>query len=170
MAMFSRRSAYSLPLIRTRKENVHARVIAGQAGSVPLFSPDGRLTRPTSDKAKGALFSILSGRMPVSGFLDLYAGSGQIGLEAASRGCQDIVLVEKAAAAVAVISKICRRPADGNVQCDPEQLRKRLRRLVREERQFSIIFMDPRIRSRAVKSRRWLRCHPAAAAGRSAHR
>ena len=120
------------------------RVIAGQAGSVPLFSPDRRLTRPTSDKAKGALFSILSGRMPVSGFLDLYAGSGQIGLEAASRGCQDIVLVEKAAAAVRCIQQnLTKTGLTETCNVIQSSCASACRRLVREERQFSIIFMDP---------------------------
>lgn len=120
------------------------RIIAGQAGSIPLFTPDGRLTRPTSDKAKEALFSILSGRIPASGFLDLYAGSGQIGLEAASRGCTDVVLVEKSSAAVRCIQRnLIKTDLSGRCRLIQSRSDSACRSLITEQQRFSIIFMDP---------------------------
>lgn len=73
------------------------RIVAGQAGGRRLVVPAGRGTRPTSDRAREALFSVLeSMRGPLTGarVLDLYAGSGAVGLEALSRGAAAALLVE----------------------------------------------------------------------------
>ena len=80
------------------------RIIAGRAGGTTLKGPPGRNTRPTSDRVKEALFSRLEheGLLDGTRVLDLYAGSGALGLEAASRGAAHVLLVEKAASAVAV--------------------------------------------------------------------
>lgn len=80
------------------------RVIAGEAGGVPLVAPPGRDTRPTSDKVKGAIFSTL-GEAGCSGrVLDLFAGSGALGIEALSRGADSCDFVERAAAACRAIA------------------------------------------------------------------
>jgi 16S rRNA (guanine966-N2)-methyltransferase len=82
------------------------RVIAGQAGGRRLAVPAGTTTRPTSDRAREGLFaSLLSefGRFDRLRVLDLYAGSGAIGLEALSRGAERVLLVESDARAAAVI-------------------------------------------------------------------
>jgi 16S rRNA (guanine966-N2)-methyltransferase len=82
------------------------RVIAGQAGGRRLAVPPGTTTRPTSDRAREGLFaSLLSelGRFDGVRVLDLYAGSGAIGLEALSRGAEAVLLVESDARAAAVI-------------------------------------------------------------------
>jgi 16S rRNA (guanine966-N2)-methyltransferase len=81
------------------------RIVAGQAGGRRLAVPPSG-TRPTSDRAREALFSSLEsalGGLQGSRFLDLYAGSGAVGLEAWSRGAAHVVLVESAAAAVKVL-------------------------------------------------------------------
>jgi 16S rRNA (guanine966-N2)-methyltransferase len=81
------------------------RIVAGQAGGRRLAVPPSG-TRPTSDRAREALFSSLEsalGGLQGSRFLDLYAGSGAVGLEAWSRGAARVVLVESAAAAVRVL-------------------------------------------------------------------
>ena len=70
------------------------RIIAGSARSLPLKTPDGLETRPTSDKIKETLFNMLQREVPGSYFLDLFAGSGQIGLEALSRGANYAVFVD----------------------------------------------------------------------------
>ncbi len=72
------------------------RVIAGSAGGRSLRTPPGSNTRPTSERVREALFSALEAREAVRGarVLDLYAGSGALGLEAASRGAAAVVLVE----------------------------------------------------------------------------
>jgi 16S rRNA (guanine966-N2)-methyltransferase len=75
-----------------------SRIIAGVAGGRSLVMPAGSGTRPTADRAREGLFStLISLRGPLTGmrFLDLYAGSGAVGLEAASRGASSVVLVER---------------------------------------------------------------------------
>ena len=62
------------------------RIIAGTARSLPLKTIEGLETRPTTDKIKETLFNMLQNDVPGCYFLDLFAGSGQIGLEAISRG------------------------------------------------------------------------------------
>lgn len=70
------------------------RIIAGTARSLPLKTTEGLDTRPTTDKIKETLFNILQMDVPNSYFLDLFAGSGQIGLEALSRGAAYVVFIE----------------------------------------------------------------------------
>ncbi len=79
------------------------RVIAGKARGRRLRSVPGEGTRPITDRAKSALFSILGHDVVGCAFLDLYAGTGQVAIEALSRGAATAVLVEKAAAAVRTI-------------------------------------------------------------------
>lgn len=81
-----------------------SRIIAGAAGGNPLKSVPGDATRPTTDRVKEALFSRLESWDILQGarVLDLFAGSGALGLEAASRGARQVTLVEKAPKAVAV--------------------------------------------------------------------
>lgn len=77
------------------------RVNAGVARGVPLVAPRDRATRPITDRVKETLFGILGDRVPEARVLDLYAGSGAIGIEALSRGATHATFVEKAAAALA---------------------------------------------------------------------
>jgi 16S rRNA (guanine966-N2)-methyltransferase len=81
------------------------RIVAGTRGGRHLRVPPGRGTRPTSDRVREALFSSLDALTGLDGcrFLDLYAGSGAIGLEAASRGAARVLLVESDPRAVAVV-------------------------------------------------------------------
>ncbi|HEX3388500.1 MAG TPA: 16S rRNA (guanine(966)-N(2))-methyltransferase RsmD [Streptosporangiaceae bacterium] len=82
------------------------RVIAGLAGGRRLAVPAGRLTRPTSDRAREGLFGTLAalhGPLDGAGLLDLYAGSGAVGLEALSRGARRVLFVEADARAARVI-------------------------------------------------------------------
>lgn len=69
------------------------RVIAGTAGGIPLSVPD-RVARPTMDKVRAAIFSSLGDAVPGARVLDLYAGSGSLGIEALSRGAQAAVFVD----------------------------------------------------------------------------
>jgi 16S rRNA (guanine966-N2)-methyltransferase len=82
------------------------RVIAGTAGGRTLRTPPGSGTRPTSDRVREALFSALEARDVVRGarVLDLYAGSGALGIEAASRGAVDVVCVESNRRAARVVA------------------------------------------------------------------
>ena len=81
------------------------RVIAGSARSLPLKTVPGLSTRPTTDRIKETLFNILHPGIPGCRFLDLYAGSGAIGIEALSRGAACAVFVEKNPAAVRCIEE-----------------------------------------------------------------
>ena len=79
------------------------RVIAGTAKGRTLRSPRTQDTRPITDRAKESLFSILAPRIPGSRFLDLFAGTGSVGVEALSRGAAHATFVERAASALADI-------------------------------------------------------------------
>lgn len=70
------------------------RIIGGKCRSLPLKTPKGLHTRPTTDRIKETLFNMINPRLPGSRFLDLFAGSGGIGLEAISRGADFSVFVE----------------------------------------------------------------------------
>lgn len=80
------------------------RVIAGTARRLLLKAPPGKNTRSTSDITKETLFNIINERLYQARFLDLFAGSGAIGIEALSRGAREAVFVEKSAEALSCIS------------------------------------------------------------------
>lgn len=94
------------------------RIVSGFAGSLTLKVPKSG-TRPTSDQVREAMFSALDARGILEGaqVLDLYAGSGALGLEAASRGASEVVLVERAAPAAAV----CRSNAAAVTKAAPKK-------------------------------------------------
>jgi 16S rRNA (guanine(966)-N(2))-methyltransferase RsmD len=79
------------------------RVIAGSFRSRTLQAPAGLATRPTSDRLRETLFNVLAPRIQGAAFLDLYAGSGAVGVEALSRGASTVVFVERAPTAVKVL-------------------------------------------------------------------
>jgi 16S rRNA (guanine966-N2)-methyltransferase len=79
------------------------RVIAGSARGVPLAAPRDRGTRPITDRVKETLFAILGDRVPDARVVDLYAGSGAIGIEALSRGAEHVDFVEDAPTALAAL-------------------------------------------------------------------
>lgn len=81
------------------------RVIAGKARSMPLRTVKGMDVRPTTDRTKETLFNIIQAYIPGCRFLDLYAGSGSIGIEALSRGASEAVFVEKARASQQLIEE-----------------------------------------------------------------
>jgi 16S rRNA (guanine(966)-N(2))-methyltransferase RsmD len=81
------------------------RIIAGTYRSRRLEAPPGLRTRPTSDRLRETLFNVLAPRMQGTAFLDLYAGSGAVGLEALSRGAAKVTFVERAPAALKVLRR-----------------------------------------------------------------
>ena len=80
------------------------RIIAGTFRSRTLAAPAGLSTRPTSDRLRETLFNVLAPRIEGAAFLDLYAGSGAVGLEAISRGASRVAFVERAPAALKVLN------------------------------------------------------------------
>jgi 16S rRNA (guanine966-N2)-methyltransferase len=85
------------------KEAVHVRVIAGSAKGTPLQAVPGSGTRPISDRVKESLFNILGAEVEGARVLDLFAGTGSVGIEALSRGAEEATFVEKHPKAASVI-------------------------------------------------------------------
>ena len=81
------------------------RIISGKARGTKLYTLEGDITRPTLDRVKESLFNIIQNDIVGSSFLDMFSGSGAIGLEAASRGAKDVILCEKNREAISVIKK-----------------------------------------------------------------
>lgn len=124
------------------------RVIAGTARRLRLETPEGKHTRPTSDKIKETLFNILQAEIAECRFLDLFAGSGGIAIEALSRGAQEAVLVDNDREAVRCIKRNLKHTHFEDVSrvmaTDAFQA---LRRLDILGQPFDIIFMDPPYRA-----------------------
>ena len=85
------------------------RVITGKARGVQLKTPQGQQTRPTTDRVKEALFSILHFDLPGARVLDLFGGTGQLGIEAVSRGAKSAVFVDASDKACALIRENLKR-------------------------------------------------------------
>ena len=81
------------------------RIIAGTARSLPLKTPEGMDTRPTTDRIKETLFNMIQAEIPDCVFYDFYAGSGGIGIEALSRGARHAYFVENGKQALECIKK-----------------------------------------------------------------
>ena len=120
------------------------RIIAGTWRSRRIEAPAGMSTRPTLDKVREAVFSMLGGSFDGGSFLDLYAGSGANGLEALSRGMESAVFTDKDHRAVSVIKKNI-NSLGCNEQCRVLAMTdvKALNLLHEEKKQFSFIYMDP---------------------------
>ena len=118
------------------------RVIAGTRRSLPLKSVEGLETRPTTDRIKETLFNILMPDLPGAKFLDLFAGSGGIGIEALSRGADRAVFVDNSRDAVHCITenvKFTKFTEEAEIiRLDALSYVRSLRRV-----DFDIIFMDP---------------------------
>ena len=118
------------------------RVIAGSRRSIRLTTVKGDKVRPTTDRIKETLFNILQPDIPGASFLDLFSGSGAIGIEALSRGAKEAVLVEQDREALTCIRanlKATRFEAEAQVK--PGDVISVLRTLQHEP--FDLIFMDP---------------------------
>jgi 16S rRNA (guanine966-N2)-methyltransferase len=124
------------------------RVIGGQLGGRRLVAPGGRDTRPTSDRVREALFSIL-GSVDGERVLDLFAGSGALAIEALSRGAAEATLVDPSATAVAAIR---RNLSALGVAAEVRQLPASvyLERARVGERQYDLVFLDPPYRQARV--------------------
>lgn len=117
------------------------RVITGTARGVQLKTPDGMTTRPTADRVKEALFSIIQFEIPGARVLDLFGGTGQLGIEALSRGAKSAVFVDAGEPACKLIRENLKRTRleqQGSVvRSDYLQYLNRCRE------QFDIILLDP---------------------------
>lgn len=117
------------------------RVITGKAKGIVLKTPEGMLTRPTTDRVKEALFSIIQFEIPGARVLDLFGGTGQLGIEALSRGAKSAVFVDAREDACRLIRENLRRThmdTQGRVvRSDYLDYLKKCRD------RFEIIFLDP---------------------------
>ena len=117
------------------------RVISGKARGVNLKTPEGLLTRPTIDRVKEALFSIINFDIPTSNVLDLFGGTGQLGIEALSRGAKSAVFVDQREDACKLIKENLRLT---KLEQDAKVVRMDyLDYLKRCREKFDIIFLDP---------------------------
>ena len=117
------------------------RVITGKARGVQLKTPDGMATRPTTDRVKEALFSIIQFELPGAAVLDLFGGTGQLGIEALSRGAKSAVFVDEREDACKLIRENLRRTRmEGEGRVVRSDYAAYLRRC-REK--YQIILLDP---------------------------
>lgn len=128
------------------------RIITGRARGMKLDTLEGEMTRPTSERAKMAVFSSLQFELEGRRVLDLFAGSGQMGLEAVSRGAAHAVLVDQSKDAVRIIRKNAehtRLEEDCTIVCSDfaEFLRQR-----RGHDPFDLVFIDPPYGMRACRA------------------
>lgn len=129
---------------QNREKDGHSmRVIAGKARRLPLKTVEGLDTRPTTDRIKETLFNILQNDLPGIRFLDLFSGSGGIGIEALSRGASQAYFVERNRAAVSCIREnLAFTHLEQQAVVFSCDVLAALRRL-EGEKPFQIIFMDP---------------------------
>ena len=119
------------------------RVIAGEARGIRLAPvPEG--VRPTADRVREALFNSLGQFFDGGEVLDLYAGTGALGIEALSRGCEKATFVEGSGRTAAVISENLKRTRlEVKAEVVRGDVRREVERLVREGREYRLIFADP---------------------------
>lgn len=120
------------------------RVIAGKARRLPLISPEGKNTRPTTDRIKETLFNILQDDIPGCEFLDLFSGSGGIGIEALSRGARHATFVEFGKEALSCIkTNLNKTRLAEQATVLPIEVSYAISRLDRQDKSFDIIYADP---------------------------
>ncbi|HEV8385913.1 MAG TPA: 16S rRNA (guanine(966)-N(2))-methyltransferase RsmD [Candidatus Acidoferrales bacterium] len=120
------------------------RVVAGKFGSRTLRGPRGQAMRPTSDRLRETLFNILGDAVEDSVFVDAYAGTGAVGIEALSRGASRAVFIEKHRAAVALIRKnLSVLGIEENAEVLPVDAVKGLAVLAKEGTRADFVFADP---------------------------
>ena len=117
------------------------RVITGKARGVVLKTPDGQATRPTAERVKEALFSVINFDIPGMDVLDLFGGTGQLGIEALSRGAASAVFVDAGEAACKIIRENLKRT---KLENQASVVRSDYLSYLRTcKRKFGIIFLDP---------------------------
>jgi len=116
------------------------RIIAGQWRGRKLIFPDEQGLRPTADRIRETLFNWLAPLLPGAHCLDLFAGSGALGFEAASRGAERVVMIEKSPQAVQLLLENKQLLAAGAVEIKRGDS---LHHLTEIEESFDIIFIDP---------------------------
>ncbi len=119
------------------------RIVAGKWGGRTLKAPRGTVVRPTTDRVREALFSILGDRVEGRAVLDLFAGTGALALEALSRGAGSAFLSEPDPDAFAAISANLASVGTTAAETFNGDFRKAIKRLVPPGRRFDLVFLDP---------------------------
>lgn len=123
------------------------RIIAGTYRSRRLEAPPGLNTRPTSDRLRETLFNVLAPRIRDAAFLDLYAGSGAVGIEALSRGAASVTFVERSPAALRVLRRnIGQLRIAGGFEVRAETVAAFLRSAAEagsKPEPYEVVFLDP---------------------------
>jgi 16S rRNA (guanine966-N2)-methyltransferase len=120
------------------------RIISGERRGRVIKTVEGSDTRPTSDKVKESLFNIIRSKLPDSHILDIFSGTGNLGLEALSQGCAEVVFIERDPRALTVLRANCK--GLGYMQRSriiPKDALKALKILGDNRESFDIVFMDP---------------------------
>ena len=118
------------------------RIISGKAKGTKLYTLEGNTTRPTLDRVKESIFNIIQSDIKDSIFLDLFAGSGAIGLEAASRGAKKVILCDKSKDAMQIIKKnIMKTHLENEVETYLLDFRVLLNDKLNEK--LDIVYIDP---------------------------
>lgn len=117
------------------------RIISGKSRGTKLHSLEGDTTRPTLDRVKESLFNIIQNEIQESVFLDLFSGSGAIGLEAASRGAKEVILCEKNKSAIEIIKKNIEKTHLNNIVTLYEMSFEKV--LDKIQNKIDIVYIDP---------------------------
>ena len=126
------------------------RIISGKAKGTKLYTLDGLETRPTLDRVKESLFNIIQGRIEDALILDLFSGSGAIGLEFLSRGARKAYLCDKSKDAVDIIRKnVQKTHMEENAEILNMDYKKALDKVKSEK--FDIVYLDPPYKTDFIK-------------------
>ena len=126
------------------------RIISGKARGTSLYTLDGIETRPTLDRVKESLFNIISNDIYEAKVLDLFSGSGAIGLEFASRGAEEVVLNDSSKKAIEIIKKnIEKTHLENKIRLYNSDFKNLIKNL--EGEQFDIIYLDPPYKTTYIK-------------------
>jgi 16S rRNA (guanine966-N2)-methyltransferase len=138
------------------------RIISGTSKGRRLVTPRNRSVRPTSDRVKESIFNILREEIEGTLVLDLFAGTGNLGIEALSRGAREVVFVEKEGHALGLIQKnLAQFGLEGRSEVLPIDANRAIRILKQREKTFDLIFMDPPYEKGLIaKTLLKLRSHP----------
>ena len=120
------------------------RVISGTARGLRLESPDGQDTRPTLDNVKEAVFSMLFDRVRDAKVLDLFAGSGALGIEALSRGASHCIFSDKSQKSVSIVkTNVTKARLTDKAEIVKADYKEVLSDCTGKDKKFDIIFLDP---------------------------
>ena len=126
------------------------RIISGKARGTKLFTLEGENTRPTLDRVKEPLFSIIANKIPDANVLDLFAGSGALGIEALSRGAKHVTLCDNSRDAVKIINNnLTKTKLNTYAEIINDDFKKCLKKV--QKQKFDLIFLDPPYESENIE-------------------